>query len=258
MKYAACVVPAAPVYKEATYKCEMINQLLFGETVEVLDETGKFWIRIKGVFDGYEGWVSRGQFEAIEKSLAMQRQVMTVKQPFTLLQVGNKSMMVPFGSSLTGLQLMSPFETKQAFGRSGEVMEWLFKRTEMREEGTATFKAQLGNFSYSYKIKNKTTPDLRALIGAWLDAPYLWGGRTIMGVDCSGFAQTINKVVGVRIARDAHEQALQGRLVNFLQEAEPGDLAFFDDEEGKIVHVEKGVCNDKKMEAIEDHLDEDK
>jgi cell wall-associated NlpC family hydrolase len=78
---------------------------------------------------------------------------------------------------------------------------------------------------------------LPALIGAWLDAPYLWGGRTVLGVDCSGFAQNIYKVMDIHIARDAHEQALQGHAVGFLQEAVPGDLAFFDDEEGKIIHV---------------------
>ena len=71
----------------------------------------------------------------------------------------------------------------------------------------------------------------------YLNAPYLWGGRTFFGIDCSGFSQLVYKHLGVKIKRDAAQQAEEGRVVDFLQEAVPGDLAFFDNEHGKVTHV---------------------
>ena len=71
----------------------------------------------------------------------------------------------------------------------------------------------------------------------YLNSPYLWGGRTPLGIDCSGFTQIVYKINGVKLSRDANQQANQGQTLSFIEESEAGDLAFFDDPEGKIVHV---------------------
>jgi cell wall-associated NlpC family hydrolase len=71
----------------------------------------------------------------------------------------------------------------------------------------------------------------------FLNAPYLWGGRTIMGIDCSGFTQLVMALNGIQLPRDAYQQAELGETVSFLEETQTGDLAFFDNAEGRIIHV---------------------
>ena len=71
----------------------------------------------------------------------------------------------------------------------------------------------------------------------YLNAPYLWGGRSPVGIDCSGFTQIVYRLQGVDLPRDAYQQAKVGTTLSFVEESEPGDLAFFDNNEGKIIHV---------------------
>jgi cell wall-associated NlpC family hydrolase len=84
---------------------------------------------------------------------------------------------------------------------------------------------------------NADAHGLRECAFQFLNAPYLWGGRTIMGIDCSGFSQLVFKLNGLSLPRDAYQQAELGATVSFVEEAVTGDLAFFDNSEGRIVHV---------------------
>ena len=209
MNYAICTVAAAPVRKEASHRSEMINQLLFGEPMLVL-ETKYEWIRIQSIYDNYEGWLTDHLITPVDEK------VVTAPCPFVATALVNpvtlpdELLNVPMGSSLTGLDE----ETR------------LLWDSQHRYHGT---------------YRDVTEPlDIDLLwrsVQAWINAPYLWGGRTFMGVDCSGFVQVVYKVLGVPLRRDAWQQAEQGEVVKSLEEARVGDIAFFQNKEGRVVHV---------------------
>lgn len=94
--------------------------------------------------------------------------------------------------------------------------------------------------SYIYGINSnytRTKKTLKEYALSFLNAPYLWGGRTIAGIDCSGYTQLIYRLMGHNIPRDAYQQAEIGEQVSFVSEANEGDLAFFDNKEGRVTHV---------------------
>lgn len=217
MKYAACKVPAAPVRMKPSHQSEMVNQLLFGETMIVLKEKKK-WIRIKTVSDSYEGWITLTHAEEIDRDLATSFAPWITADLLSNLTVNGQSMNVSAGASLLG------FDGKQ--GKFGN-MEYRFPGNMMK--------------------RNEITPDasvIEKLTSQWLNAPYLWGGRTPLGVDCSGFAKNIFKMMGMDLPRDAWQQAQEGENVKKLKDAKIGDLAFFDDKD-EIVHVGILLSNEK-------------
>jgi cell wall-associated NlpC family hydrolase len=82
-----------------------------------------------------------------------------------------------------------------------------------------------------------------------INAPYLWGGKNPFGIDCSGFTQIVYKLNGYKLPRDASQQVELGTPLSFVEEAEAGDLAFFDNEEGNIVHVGILLNNEQIIHA---------
>ncbi len=208
MTYAICTVPAAPVRKEPAHRSEMSNQLLFGEAVKVLEEKRE-WMLVQSLYDGYEGWLTHHQVTAVDENIAL-TPVQHVATGLLNPVLCNGSLMnVPMGSHFPG------FDVNNLQFWNG----WKF---------TGSYKS----------VIEKGSADLVETIATpWLNAPYLWGGKTILGVDCSGFVQTVFKLLGVQLLRDAYQQAEQGVAVNDFNDAAKGDVAFFKNENGRVTHV---------------------
>ncbi|MCO4294180.1 C40 family peptidase [Solitalea sp. MAHUQ-68] len=210
--FGICNLSVIPVRAEASDKSEIVSQLLFGETVEVLEQRDN-WTRVKVLYDDYEGWISTKQFFGLDKEELNEinnRQSFVCTSPFNFLT-----------NALGHSHYLSPGSTLPLF------------------RGDSVF---LGDEKYYFKGKAYVTDsfprkNMESLFKMFLNAPYLWGGRSILGIDCSGFTQVCFKILGVKLKRDANQQAEQGDLVSFITEGKLGDLAFFDNAEGRITHV---------------------
>lgn len=209
-----CNLSIVPCRKEASDKSEMVTQLLFGEYFEVLEEY-KSWILVRSGIDGYEGWTDQKQCLPISKETF---QLLKKASPaYTSDVVGIITDISEDISFPVTMGCMLPFLKGNEFT--------IEKKKYAYEGNTVT---PSGKIKRSGIIEDAFT---------FLNAPYLWGGRTPLGIDCSGFTQMIYRLNGMQLKRDASQQVEQGEALSFPEEAEPGDLAFFDNEEGRITHV---------------------
>ena len=207
--FGVCNLSNIPLRIEPSDRSEIVSQVLFGEHFEVLEQN-KQWAKIKLQYDNYEGWVDSKQFQIITKSeydLLSEEPIVLNSDLIEYITTPNNSLMtIPLGASLSFLN-----------HKEINVDNYEFEGTKI--SGIKP-KSNLINTSFMY-----------------LNAPYLWGGKTPFGIDCSGFTQMVYKLNGYYLSRDASQQAVQGEALSFIEESEPGDLAFFDNEEGKIIHV---------------------
>ena len=212
MSYGIIEISSVPGRAEPSDKSEMVTQLLFGDYYTVLEKGIKF-VKIKNSFDGYECWICIKQHTPISKE-----DFETFKStPYYCLKdmaqvVSNNSISFPIlmGSSLPSYQNHSTKINGQEFYIEGNI-------SEPTKIGT---KADIVEDAFMYR-----------------NTPYLWGGRSPFGIDCSGFTQMVYKMNNIVLPRDAYQQAELGEAYSFVEEAEAGDLAFFDNDEGRIVHV---------------------
>jgi hypothetical protein len=193
----------------------MVTQLLFGEYFTILEETEE-WLHILTAYDQYNGWISNKQYLPIKEDtfIKLQNEPQPLcAEPMQLIQDKNAGSFFPIvaGSTL-------PFLTKNAIRLENYLYEFSGEYVLPDEKKISPAKIISTAFNY-------------------LNSPYLWGGRSFFGIDCSGFTQIVFKLNGFKLARDASQQALLGTPLSFVEEAQPGDLAFFDNEEGKIIHV---------------------
>ncbi len=202
---AVCNLSIIPLRAEPSHRSEQVSQLLFGEYFTVLEEREE-WIMIKGADPAYEGWIQRGQFALIDESAS----------EFEIVHVDGATAQI-------GSQNPFPLLHGCVVPRADELV---LNGELCRIEG-----------SFRQPTLHDFDVEFPKLINYYLGAPYLWGGRSRFGVDCSGLMQLIYRHFAISLHRDASDQATQGEIVDFLQEAKTGDLAFFDNEEGRITHV---------------------
>ncbi len=212
MKYGIIELSVVPGRAEASDKSEMVTQLLFGDIFSIVEDSNKF-IRIQLHYDNYACWICKKQYLAINKDEFLIISNSAYHCTTDLVQViSYKNNFLPIlqGSSL-------PNYNDQKF---------IINNNKISFQGNVSSPNKIGT-------KNQIVED--ALM--YLNAPYLWGGRSPFGIDCSGFTQVVYKINNIIIPRDAYQQAELGQGYSFIEEAEAGDIAFFDNDEGKINHV---------------------
>ena len=204
MKYGICPLSIVPLRLEASDKSELVSQVLYGELFKVL-ETKKKWSKIRLDFDSYEGWIDNKQYQLISKedfnSLTKNEKKFTSDLVDVVSTKESNLLTIPIGCEIQNVDFI-----------------------EHSFEGHSASKKQ-----------PKSSLTETALL--FVNSPYLWGGKTPFGIDCSGFTQMVYKINGYSLLRDASQQATQGEPLSFIEESEPGDLAFFDNKEGEIIHV---------------------
>jgi len=193
-----------PLRLEPSDTSELVSQVLYGEHFKVLEQR-KAWSKIRIAFDNYEGWIDNKQYQEISeteyRSLENSPCLLSNELIEYVHDENNLLITVPLGASLQPLSLLN--HTHDGENISG-------KQPKRKLIETALL---------------------------YLNSPYLWGGKTPFGIDCSGFSQMVYKLNGHKLLRDAYQQATQGEALSFIEESEPGDLAFFDNAEGNIIHV---------------------
>lgn len=202
-----------PVRKEPSHKAEMGTQLIFGEHYTVLDKSNDGnWLYVQNTYDSYKGWIDFKQHRSISQDYYNIVDSMgwpTTKDIIGLLHCPNKVIPLTYGSIMPIYNNGVVIIDKEASKYQGEVF----------------FPTKTSDFNFLYSVARY-----------YLSAPYLWGGKTPFGVDCSGFVQQVYRVCGYKLPRDSYNQAETGSPVEF-SDASPGDLAFFSNEIGIVTHV---------------------
>lgn len=198
-----CSLSNIPLRKESDSRSEIVSTLLFGESYTILQNTDE-WTQIQTLQDDYTGWISSKQVTVLTHEPSSFTPVTDF--PFAILQTHLGFVMVPYGS------LLPDYNGNHCY-LNGEAL----KVTNTQQPQSAK--------------------DISYITRQFLNTPYLWGGKTPFGIDCSGFTQVIFRCIGIALKRDAYQQAEQGSTLSFLEEVQTGDLAFFDNDEGRITHV---------------------
>ncbi|MBN2173173.1 MAG: C40 family peptidase [Bacteroidales bacterium] len=214
MKFGVCNLSVVPVRAEPADTSEMVTQVLFGELVVIQTEKSG-WVQIRMVYDNYEGWADSKQIQRIDEGTF--NELNRIEPRFTLELVD------------------------VVYNNTANYPLPVLAGSPIRKIENEHFELAGNEYQFSGQL-SETDPDISIALllenaMMFLNAPYLWGGRSSFGIDCSGFTQTVFKLSGIKLLRDASQQAIQGEAISLLEEALQGDLVFFDSSDGLITHV---------------------
>ena len=215
--------PVTPVREQPSEAAEQATQLLFGEVCEVVDHLPG-WTKIRSTMDGQTGWVSAKMVTPVSEEAKKQ-----------------------WGDEAMGVVAV-PMAVATDIATGEKRMLTIGTRLPNYADGTFIVLEKQYQIDPScvYEIKGEKVEvkgeEVVRVAKSLLNVPYLWGGKNMMGFDCSGFVQTVYSVFGIQLLRNAREQITQGKVVNSLAESQPGDLVFFDHSDRdpnatKISHV---------------------
>ena len=206
MRRGICKLSVVPMRKEASHESELVSELLFNDIYEITEENEE-WLKIRCLYDLYEGWIRKLQHCEIDENEFngyLNKEKFIINSPVALYN--NKTL--SFGSKI-------------------------FEKTES---------SILLRKNFDSRIMVESAIKL-------LDTPYRWGGKSVMGIDCSAFVQLCAKVAGFKLPRDSSQQVNHGMTINFISEIQAGDIAFFENENRRITHVGILLSNDKIIHA---------
>jgi gamma-D-glutamyl-L-lysine dipeptidyl-peptidase len=210
MKTGITTLSLIPVRSSASEQSEQVTQLLFGETFELIHTRGN-WLNIRSLHDKYEGWIDKTMAKTLFSEHIPDRESVVVKDTLLpVLRSDNTNMLICGGSRIPKPDADGYFSLA---GQQYQITPDIFPISK----------------SSSFGIVETASK--------FLNSPYLWGGRSVLGIDCSGLTQIVCRIHGIDLPRDASQQVEIGETICFRHDAKTGDLAFFNNDKGKIVHT---------------------
>jgi len=238
MKYGICHYSLVPLRKLPAHTQEMTTELLFGEHFSILENQNE-WLKIRCSHDKYEGWIPEGMFIPLSR-----KEYLLLEDEDKMYFCGEPTLMVR--NEQTGQEFPITLGSRLPFLKKN--------------------KFQIGAYPFTLHgksvavIKPESTKNITETAYRYLNAPYLWGGRSLFGIDCSGFVQMCFRFNSIALPRDAWQQEKKGRRIQKLSSAREADLAFFSNTDGKIVHTGILINKDIIIHASErvriDKIDE--
>ena len=214
-EYGYCNTSMAAMRAEPSERSEMVSQMFFCEVFTILEDTVK-WLFVRCENDGYTGWIDRKQYVPMNE------------KEYTLWR----------GRSIAFPKDITMDITGKNIGESIKVFHGTPLPVNL--QGLIEICDQIWSPKGEIFYRPMSSPKREIIVNMAQDyhqVPYLWGGKSCFGCDCSGFVQTIYNMNGITLKRDASQQAREGETINLMDEALPGDLLFFDNHEGDIIHV---------------------
>ena len=213
LDHAICHLSVIPVRRHPEDQSEIVTQLLYGETCQIIKRKNRSWVKILLDYDSYEGWVDP-------------------KQLYFITAEEHEKYSITTAHCLEYAQAII----------SDDVSQPILMGSSLPHFDGMNYKLPSGKYIFSGQVLDSAdislTPEIITKISCkYLNAPYLWGGRSPFGIDCSGFTQIVFKMLGIYLPRDACQQAVLGETIDFVEASAIGDLAYFVNKDGKVIHV---------------------